>query len=173
MENRGAIWSAATCRRFGFSYRGDEEIVGRVNRSAAVTHAKAATGRRTPNCSLPTIILLCLSVVGCGHHTAAVPSPSPSPPAANERLLIAYNGEEGKTALDILKARAQVRTSTSSLGELVEEINGMKSSEHEHLLFFVNGEMSKVGAGGYVTKQSDRIEWKLVGPKNSNPGGKK
>ncbi len=96
-----------------------------------------------------------------------------APVAANERLVIAYKGEEGKTALDILKARAKVRTSTSSLGELVEEINGMKSSEHEHLLFFVNGEMSEVGAGGYVTKQSDRIEWKLVGPKNSNPGGKK
>jgi hypothetical protein len=116
-------------------------------------------------------MLLCLSVAGCGHHTTAVPSASPSP--ANERLVIAYKGEEGKTALDILKARAQVRTSTSSLGELVEEINGTKSSESEHLLFFVNGEMSKVGAGGYVTKPSDRIEWKLVGPKNSNRGGKK
>ena len=104
-------------------------------------------------------ICLVLLMVGCTHPKMAKP---PTPVVVNERLVIAYNGEDGKTALEILKSRAQVRTSTSSLGELVEEINGVKGNDHEHLLFFVNGQMSKVGAGGYVTKAADRIEWKLV-----------
>jgi hypothetical protein len=103
-------------------------------------------------------ICLVLLMVGCTHPKVSTPAPV----VVNERLVIAYNGEEGKTALEILKSRAQVRTSTSSLGELVEEINGVKGNDHEHLLFFVNGQMSKVGAGGYVTKAGDRIEWKLV-----------
>jgi hypothetical protein len=139
----------------------------------ATVCSKAATGRRTPNLasrhgkleSLLLVLVLCLIAdAGCTHPKVATPAPI----VVNERLVIAYNGEEGKTALEILKSRAQVRTSTSSLGELVEEINGVKGNDHEHMLFFVNGQMSKVGAGAYVTKAGDRIEWKLV-----SHGGKK
>jgi len=96
---------------------------------------------------------------------AATPKPRAAQPARQERLIIAYDGEDGKTALELLKARARVRTSTSPLGELVEEINGVASGQGHYLIFFVNGAMAKTGAGSYVTKTGDRIEWKLIGPK--------
>jgi Domain of unknown function (DUF4430) len=84
--------------------------------------------------------------------------------AQHERTVIAYEGEDGKTALEILKARARVRTSASQLGELVEEINGMNNGNGYYLIYYVNGVKAKVGAGSYTTKNGDKVEWKLIGP---------
>lgn len=103
---------------------------------------------------------------GCTHRAATRITPV-SAPVREERLVIAYTGEDGKTALALLKARAEVRTSTSALGELVEEINGISGSAEYRLLYFVNGEMAKTGAANYVTKSGDRIEWKLIGPRRN------
>jgi hypothetical protein len=96
----------------------------------------------------------------------AVAAPTATP-AREERLVIAYEGEDGKTALELLKSRARVRTITSSLGELVEGINGVSSGDGHNLIYFVNGSMAKTGAGSYVTKTGDRIEWKLIGPRKN------
>jgi hypothetical protein len=85
--------------------------------------------------------------------------------AQNERTVIAYEGEDGKTALEILKARARVRTSASQLGELVEEINGVNNGDGYYLIYYVNGVKPTVGAGNYMTKNGDKIEWKLIGPR--------
>jgi Domain of unknown function (DUF4430) len=85
--------------------------------------------------------------------------------APADRLVIAYEGEDGKTALEILKARARVRTSASRMGELVEEINGVNNGNGYYLIYYVNGAKAKAGAGNYVTKNGDRIEWKLIGPR--------
>jgi Domain of unknown function (DUF4430) len=85
--------------------------------------------------------------------------------AQTERTVIAYEGEDGKTALEILKARARVRTSTGQMGELVEEINGVNNGNGYYLIYYVNGAKAKVGAGDYVTKNGDKIEWKLIGPR--------
>ncbi len=100
---------------------------------------------------------------GCARRAPA-PVPQAAPRRA-ERLLITYEGKDGKTALELLKARARVRTVTTQLGELVEEINGVSNGGGYYLIFYVNGVMAKVGAGSYVTKKGDRIEWKLIGPK--------
>ncbi len=85
--------------------------------------------------------------------------------APAERLVIAYEGEDGKTALEILKARARIRTSGNQMGELVEEINGVNNGNGYYLIYYVNGAKAKAGAGKYVTKNGDRIEWKLIGPR--------
>lgn len=86
-------------------------------------------------------------------------------PRREERLVIAYEGEAGKTALELLKARARVRTTSSQMGELVEEINGVANGNGYYLLYFVNGATAKTGAAQYVTQNGDKIEWKLIGPR--------
>jgi hypothetical protein len=86
-------------------------------------------------------------------------------PQREERLVIAYGGEDGKTALELLKAHAQVRTATSQLGELVEEINGVANGNGHYLIYFVNGATAKTGAAQYVTQRGDKIEWKQIGPR--------
>jgi hypothetical protein len=123
-------------------------------------------------------IALALSLSGCGRHETALPSrpmPAPTPEEdalRNGGLLIAYDGEDGKTALELLKIHARaVTTSASGLGELVETINGVGARDGNgyHLLYYVNGSMAKTGAGNYVTKTGDKIEWKIVGPHKKEP----
>jgi hypothetical protein len=74
---------------------------------------------------------------------------------------ISYKGEDGQTALALLKKHAQVQTKSSSIGDYVTSINGNDGGGSKYWLFYVNGQESQVGASAYVTKSSDQIEWKL------------
>lgn len=75
---------------------------------------------------------------------------------------IKYNGQEGKNALELLKAKYTVETkSYGSAGEFVESINGVKPDTKHFWKFFVNGKSASVGAGSYITKSADVLEWKL------------
>lgn len=74
---------------------------------------------------------------------------------------VTYQGEEGKTALEILKSKADVKTDQYDFGELVVSVNGNDGDGKKYWTFYVNGEMSQVGAGEYETKAGDKVEWKL------------
>ena len=86
-------------------------------------------------------------------------------PTREERLVIAYEGEEGKTALELLKSKARVRTSSTQMGEMVDEIDGVRSDNGLYLIYYINGAIANTGAGSYLTKTGDKIEWKLTGPR--------
>lgn len=98
---------------------------------------------------------------------ARTPVLQTQPPARTERLVISYAGEDGKTVLELLKQKAKVKTETFSFGELVVEINGVRSGNGYNFLYYVNGGTVKTGAANYVTKAGEKIEWKLVGPRQS------
>jgi len=75
---------------------------------------------------------------------------------------VSYAGQDGKTAMELLKANVpNVKTKTSSIGEFVESINGKDGGGTKYWSFYINGEMSQVGAGSYQTKSTDKTEWKL------------
>lgn len=75
---------------------------------------------------------------------------------------IEYKGQDGKTALELLKQKTEVITKQSSYGEYVDSINGLSGgSQGKYWSFYVNGAMASVGAGDYTTKSSDVIEWKF------------
>ena len=74
--------------------------------------------------------------------------------------VFAYDGEDGKNALELLKAKADVQTQDSSLGSFVTSINGVENSEDHFWLFFVNDEMANSGADQFQTKNDDKIEWR-------------
>jgi hypothetical protein len=75
-----------------------------------------------------------------------------------------YPGQDGKNALELLKlAYPNTATKSSgSLGEQVMSINGQEAGSNEFWEFLVNGAAATVGAGSYVTKSTDMIEWKLT-----------
>lgn len=74
-----------------------------------------------------------------------------------------YLGQEGKNALELLKAKyPSTTTKTSTAGEYVTGIDGKEAGANEYWQFLVNGKEAPVGAGVYETKASDTIEWKLV-----------
>ena len=67
---------------------------------------------------------------------------------------------EEKDALTLLKEKAEVVQDTSGL---VVQINKRKADEQkrEYWSFYVNEKMASVGPKDYVTKDTDRIEWKI------------
>lgn len=73
---------------------------------------------------------------------------------------ISYVGVTGKTALDLLDTRAAVVQAASGL---VVSINGRKADnkEREYWAFYINGKISQVGPKDYITKDGDKIEWKI------------
>jgi hypothetical protein len=85
-------------------------------------------------------------------------SAAPSLPA--QQASITYNGKEGVDALALLKEQNTAEQNSSGL---VTIINGRKAedSKREYWAFYVNGEMATVGPGEYVTKDTDRIEWRV------------
>jgi hypothetical protein len=75
---------------------------------------------------------------------------------------ISYSGQEGRTALDLLKANYRVETeSFGDMGEFVKAIEGVEPDSTHFWSFYVNGSQSQVGAGTYFTKSTDTIEWKF------------
>lgn len=75
---------------------------------------------------------------------------------------ISYNGEDGVTALVLLEKNANVVT--NGIGEMafVTSINDVAADpSSEFWSFSINGEPALVGAGSYITKNSDVIKWEL------------
>ncbi len=78
-------------------------------------------------------------------------------------VTVKYSGIEGKTVLELLSAYGnKVETKSSSMGDYVDSINGIKGgTEGKYWLFYVNGEMPTLGADQYITATGDSVEWKL------------
>ena len=74
-----------------------------------------------------------------------------------------YEVGAGTTALDLLKQSTKVTTKGEGENAFVVEINGRKADDakKEFWSFYINGKMSAVGAGGYLLKNGDKIEWKI------------
>lgn len=73
---------------------------------------------------------------------------------------IVYTGKDGTDALTLLEANHVIDASAEGF---VNSINGVKPAEKQYWAFFVNGNLSMTGAKETLTKNSDSIEWKLVG----------
>ena len=74
---------------------------------------------------------------------------------------ISYKGENGKDALTLLKRYATVKTKHYSFGDLVTAIDGTAGNGPKYWTFYINGQEASVGAGAYITKNSDILDWKL------------
>ena len=128
--------------------------------------SRVALGAKKTLISAAALLIIAGSGVGLWLHSD---SPSNKPTVDSSQSTVAkpattdinYKGEDGQNALILLKKHAQVQTKTSSIGEYVTAINGNDGGGSKYWIFYVNGKESQVGAGAYVTKSSDNIEWKL------------
>lgn len=97
-------------------------------------------------------------VVTRGDQSLAMPESTPE--AGVET--VSYQGVEGQTALELLKASHEVEVqSFGDLGEFVNSIDGVAGDADHYWSFYLNGEPATVGAGTYATKPGDVIEWKF------------
>lgn len=69
----------------------------------------------------------------------------------------------GSTELEILKRIAVVKTTGEGKDAFVTSINNQEATaaSHEFWSFYVNGKPSEVGAGSYVLRQGDKINWQI------------
>ena len=69
----------------------------------------------------------------------------------------------GKTALEATQSKTKVETNGTGTGAFVVSINGLRadSLKHEFWEFDVNQSEASVGAGSYIVKNHDEIEWKI------------
>ncbi len=94
--------------------------------------------------------------------TQQVAKEQPKLTVAEDKKTVSYEGQEGQTALAILKTLTDVKTEESSFGEFVVGINGVEAdSSKEYWSFYVNDAYGSEGAGTYQTKTGEQIKWVL------------
>ena len=75
---------------------------------------------------------------------------------------ISYQGQDGKSALALLKAHIYTTTQQSSYGEYIDTIDGVHSGTGgKYWALYVNGKQTPIAANNYMTHTGDNIEWKL------------
>lgn len=112
-----------------------------------------------------TTLMIVLLVIGTG-GVASLLTQNEAPKAQvtteqSQTTYVKYKGVGGQTALDLLKKYTKAETKHYDFGDLVTAINGTEGNGPKYWSFYVNGKLADVGAGAYVTKDSDVIEWKL------------
>ena len=105
-----------------------------------------------------------LFVFSQNKNSEPLPVGNESPAFLQQAGIISYQGVDGVDALTLLKRLHAVGTKDFDVGEeeFVEQIDGMRSAQDEFWGFFINGEAATVGAGSYITKNEDIIEWKII-----------
>jgi len=70
--------------------------------------------------------------------------------------------KKGETALELLSSSHTVTAKGQKGNAFVTAIDGeIANSEKEFWSFYVNGTQAQVGAGSYILKNNDTIEWKI------------
>ncbi|MCB7137268.1 DUF4430 domain-containing protein [Cellulosimicrobium marinum] len=82
---------------------------------------------------------------------------------ADEAPELSYDGEDGRTALDLLlEADPSAQVTGEGENAFVTAIDGVEADpDSEFWALYVNGEMASVGAGSLDTTDEDEITWKL------------
>lgn len=73
---------------------------------------------------------------------------------------ISYNGENSKTALEILKATHKTEVQESSIGTFVTSIDDTPNEDNKYWMFYADGSLASTSADQYKTKDGEKIEWR-------------
>ncbi|MFA6493274.1 MAG: DUF4430 domain-containing protein [Patescibacteria group bacterium] len=73
---------------------------------------------------------------------------------------ITYDGQNGKNALEILKASHKVESQDSSIGVFVIGIDETQSQDNKYWMLYSDGKLVTVGADQYQTKDGEKLEWR-------------
>ena len=71
--------------------------------------------------------------------------------------------KKGSTALRLLNSTHKVVTKGQNENAFITTIDGRIANQQkrEFWAFYVNGKQAQVGAGSYIVKNNDTIEWKI------------
>jgi hypothetical protein len=108
-------------------------------------------------------IVLAVVVLGLGGWYATQSMDKTDTVTTQQTTTVTYQGEDGKSALELLRSHASVETTTDpSFGEYVTSINGVTSGTGgKYWLIFVNGQAATRGAAELTPTATDTVEWRL------------
>jgi len=117
------------------------------------------------NTRIIVIIIAILAVVAGGWGTWTITNATQTKQSVSSEAerVISYDGEEGKSAYEILKSKYEVEATEGSFGVMVSSINGLKATTTEFWLYSVNGTQPDVAADKYQTHAGDKITWDYKG----------
>ena len=124
--------------------------------------------RPTSKWTNPTIALIILIGLGVLVGMREAPSvPSEDETTAVEELqqttvvrTVSYQGQDGKTAFDLLKESNEVATLESDTGVFVTKIDEVGGDPDTYWLYYVDGEPATMAADAYETQNGQTIEWR-------------
>lgn len=73
---------------------------------------------------------------------------------------ITYQGEDGKTVLELLKTNHSVTETPTSNGVFVQGIDGIGTSDNQAWIFYVDGSIGLTAADQATTANGQTIEWR-------------
>ena len=73
---------------------------------------------------------------------------------------ISYEGQNDKTALELLQEEYQVETQDSSIGIFVISIDQTANEDNKYWMFYIDGRLASLGADQYKTQDGENIEWR-------------
>ncbi|HEY6736415.1 MAG TPA: DUF4430 domain-containing protein [Candidatus Saccharimonadia bacterium] len=87
---------------------------------------------------------------------AAVASPKPSS--------VSFKGQDGQSALALLKQRAVVTMQGTGPAAYVASVNGYRAAEtqHEYWALYLNGQLSETSPSAVITHDDDQLEWRIA-----------
>jgi hypothetical protein len=103
---------------------------------------------------LPTLLAVTLLGASC---TTTTPS-NQNTNAAAISYAVSYAGQDGQSALDLLKKDHQVEASAEGF---VSSIDSQKPGDHQYWALYLNGTLADTGAKDLVTKNGDQLGWRL------------
>lgn len=104
------------------------------------------------------VAALSLVAVGCAKRSPEKPGGNSQVPESGD---ISYAGQNGRTALDLLRSKYRVETRAVGSSEVVVSISGRQPGAGQVWSFTVNGAQAPLPADRYVTKTGDTIRWEL------------
>lgn len=113
------------------------------------------------------IVVLALIGIGTGtmyfSHTGIFSVETEEVQKTDTDKPISYKGIDGKTALELLEKNYTVVKSGAGVNSFVTSINGVSANPStQYWAFKIDGKTAIVGAGSYITKNSDTITWELT-----------
>lgn len=73
-----------------------------------------------------------------------------------------YKGQDGKTALEVLKSLTNIDSKDSAYGTMVTGIHGVKAEDNKtYWALYLNDAYASEGAGTLKAKNTDTVTWKL------------
>lgn len=118
------------------------------------------------------VLIVAIAVFGAWFvwpKSAPAPQNQPSQTQTAEKIdvtadgkTVNYTGKDGQTALAVLQSLTQVTSEDSAYGKMVTGINGVTAEKNKtYWAFYVDGAYANEGAGTFITKNGQKLQWKL------------